>query len=307
MSVAAPGPGVEAIRSSPIGKRRLKSGAALQHVRADAEHWHTEFVDNDPTGRGLHLLLENPTVAETSAAFESVATYIKRGWKGEALWGGQFGFAFSGHGGRDGTVCLKDGSLRVADILPDVAEQISPKGNARLMSRLFLDSCHAGAAVGHALESLPRSVSLRDAYAAALHDEEAGEYDELGHGLMTYAAKLSTPLHERGELIDKLIRAGAWKVASDGSVAPREEFEYPDDLAQEVRTSLVDFDLLPFLSGGGQHVLDVMNDRVVTVRGRGVIDLADEFDADEVDSYTLFRLIEDLCRAPLDLGIRSGR
>lgn len=307
VSIAAPGTDEAVVLTTPIGTKRSKAGATLTCVLADAAYWRSQFAENDGDGNGLRLLLDDPSVSDVHVAIERVTRHLAQGWRDDGIWGAQFGFAFSGHGERDGTICLSDGQLSVAEILPAIASELHPQATAQLMSRIFLDSCFAGAALCMALESLPPSVSLRDAYGAALHDEEAGEYDVLGHGLLTYAAKHQTPLHVRGQMVDRLLKEGAWAVDSSGAIGPRDEFDYPEDLSDAVRNSLIDFDLVPFLSAGDQHVLDIMNTRSIRVRGRGEIDLASEFGTDAVDAYTLYRRLEDLTRKPLDTGHSTAR
>lgn len=290
---------------SPVGSRRSKAAATLRYALADAEYWLSEFESNVGSGPDdIHVLLADPSVAELDSALDQVREHLASRWQPNAIWGAQFGFAFSGHGSPDGTILLSDGSFDVCSILPTIVPDLRPTDSSRLMGRLFLDSCYAGAALCQSLASLPPSVSLRDAYAAALHDEQAWESDELEHGFMSYIAGHASPIDAQAELLQALVDAGAWKVDSSGRLAPVPSFVYSGGLTEQVRRNMMDFDLMPYLSEGDQHVLDVMNTRVVTVRGRGRFDIMEEFGDNAFDACDLYRIIEDLTRLPLDLGVR---
>jgi hypothetical protein len=155
---------------------------------------------------------------------------------------------------------------------------------------------------------LPSRVSLRDALASSLHDEESYEYEELGHGLFTYVMKRSAVdlAQHSDRIIDVLTRNG-WRIEGDRLVPP---LKLPGTspllqpglpLRERFGNTLVDLQALPYLSDGDQHALDVMNSHLITVRGRGDLDIA----VDDVSSIDeLAEQIEDMCRQrPLDLGV----
>ncbi len=174
---------------------------------------------------------------------------------------------------------------------------------------IALDCCYSGAALITTVIHLPSRVSLRDALASSLHDEESYEYDELGHGLFMYVMKHS-PV-DLAQHSDRINRCPYKEWLDDRGRPAPSAYQATWDLAltptgtpalkERFRNTLVDLQALPYLSDGDQHALDVMDSHLITVRGRGDLDIAVN-DVSSIDE--LAQQIEDMCRqSPLDLGV----
>lgn len=303
LCVAAPGPDQVSTKSGALGTKRSKAGSRLAYSTADAEHWAARFSDD---GLVTQVLL-NPGRDQLWLAIESMCLGIAGAWRSEAAWGAEVAFFFSGHGSRHGELVLHDSAVRVTEIVRRISEA-RPRSEPNLIKLgLALDCCYAGSGLLSVVADLPESVSLRDGLASSLHDEEAYEYDELGHGIFTYVLKNATGMDEHAKTVVEILTRSGWCVEQGVLVAPANlPVESPlmkagHELLGGFRETVVDLRALPYLSDGDQHALDVMNSHVVSVAGRGAIDLAEERIATVQE---LSEMIEDLCRMPLDLGIR---
>lgn len=309
LAIGAVGP--EAGRSvyGPAGVGRSKAGAQLRFVTADALHWRERFgsAGKDPRSF-LHDMLIDPTMEEVFDALHIAREFLARGWSPSGMWGGEFCLFFSGHGERDGSVVFRDGTIPLPELLGVVAAGIPARTDARLKLGVALDACFGGAALCGALYDLPDHVFLRTGLASSLHDEESFEYGALGHGLFTYVMKHQTPLEERGRTVrDLLVRQG-WTIGN-GELIPPDPWPSHSallparqELSERLASTVVDLEVVPYLSGREQHVLDIMNGHSVRVRGQGEIDLADCKDLLPLNE--LLARVEGLREAPLDLGIR---
>lgn len=302
LSVAAPGPAQTTRRGGALGKKRSKAGATLSYAVADARHWAERF------GIGSTQVLENPSISQFWTALERMRMRLSEEWSGDLTWGAEFNFFFSGHGTQRGDIVLRDGVVAISEVVTSLGDSAPSMASTRLKLGLALDSCYAGAAITDALLRLPRAVSLRDGLASSLHDEESYEYEELGHGLFTYVMKhLPDSLGEHSDRLLDIVTRHGWSIEGDRLVPPG---DLPSTspllqpglpLVERFKNTLIDLRALPYLSDGDQHALKVMNSHLVTVSGRGDIDLATE---EELSAKELAQQIEDMCRRnPLDLGI----
>ncbi len=302
LSVAAPGPAKTDARTGALGVKRSKAGASLRYAVADARHWAERFgIDNTQ-------VLENPSVTQFWTTVATIKRRLEAEWNSAAAWGAEFAFFFSGHGTRRGEIVLRDGDVGITELVASLADAPPTAASARLKLGFALDCCYSGAALITTVMHLPSRVSLRDALASSLHDEESYEYDELGHGLFTYVMKhRAVDLAQHSDRIIDVLTRNGWTIEGDRLVPPitlpgTSPLLQPGLLLQErFRNTLVDLQALPYLSDGDQHALDVMNSHLITVRGRGDLDIA----VDDVSSIDeLAEQIEDMCRQrPLDLGV----
>jgi len=122
--------------------------------------------------------------------------------------------------------------------------------------------------------------SLGDGLAASLHDEFAYEWPELKHGVYTYA------MANRGGLDKEPVPEGFAGDVHDA--AP-----ITNDVQERIRWQHLRRDPVAYLTDGKQHVLDVMNNHVLRVRGAGEMSLAElSHEVTEVDE--VLRILENL-------------
>jgi hypothetical protein len=274
ISIACDGSAPGVIRSGPGGLRRLRTGAQLQNVVADAQYWHKIFKEDvDPPGAGRHILLENPTKKDVLDALDDVGSYLEESIRvGAPGWpGGELHFAFSGHGTDDGKLELADNELSATELVDSIVAPMSSAKYTRRIGVVF-DSCYSGLTLAQLLlhPETGRHISLRDGFAAALHDEGAWELDHLGHGALTFTMKNAGNAHVD---FSKLARA------------------VQENDQKYLRLALQAFVPNPvtYLTEGDQHSIDLLNGHYVKVKGAGSIEV--------LGAVSLTQLLDALERA----------
>jgi hypothetical protein len=88
-----------------------------------------------------------------------------------------------------------------------------------------------------------------------------------------------TQPHELGDTVRDLLEAHGWAVERGCLVPPQplpvhSPLTPPSrELSERLARTIVDLDALAYLSDGEQNAIDIMNSRIVRLRGRGELDL----------------------------------
>lgn len=275
ISVGASGVAPSSIAvDGPWGMVRSRDGSVLEAVSADAEFWNRHFASHSDD-QGFHILLIDPSRDEVLSSAAAADRYLaqKRG----GHYAGEFHFAFSGHGTSDGELVLHDGVVSAVEIID--AATAGVEGASKRWIGMSLDCCHAARALAELLvySRICERFSLRDAFAASLHDEFAYEWPDLRHGVYTYT--MANP----GGPIPTDFPGGNIHDAAPLTDNTQERIEW-----QHLRS-----DPVAYLTNGEQHVLDVMNSHILSVRGAGEASLAD-LDHDVTDVQEILDIIEKL-------------
>src|SRR5436190_1322450 len=111
LAVACEGPADGRVRGGPLGLRRSRDGAKLEHARADAQFWYA------PSEAGHHLLLTNPTRREVAGAFDDCCSFLEQYANRQSWYGGTISFCFAGHAKDDGDLVLADGVVSAEELM----------------------------------------------------------------------------------------------------------------------------------------------------------------------------------------------
>lgn len=271
--IGCEGPEDGLLRSGPLGSRRSRDGAHLEHVLADARHWRESFSDagkdqsdgNRSTIDPLVITLENPTQAVVNDAIAECGSFLQQFRERPDWSGGSFYFAFAGHGTEEGDLVLTDGELTSDELVELIAASVEPDPPIRRRLGLVFDSCFSGLTLARImLHPLHGSrVSILDGFAAAMHDELAWEIDALGHGALTFT--MANPGNAHVDR-DRLARA----------------VEQGDE--RYLRLALQGFVPNPvsYLTEADQHSLDLLNGHLLEVKGLGSVDVLGDVSLDQL-------------------------
>lgn len=273
VAIGCQGRGSGLVRTSPVGTRRSRDGAQLDHVLADAKHWYEAYHEEAEAwseerrdgDNPRFILLENPTRAQVADAIAECGQFLHQ-FKDRPNWnGGSFFFSFAGHGTDEGDLELADDKLSPDEFIEFVAATVDPNPPRRRRLGLVFDSCFSGLTLArimvHPLHG--EQVSISDGFAAALHDELAWELASLGHGALTFTMRNRGNAH-----VDRNVLA---KAVEQGNEA-------------YLRLALQGFVPNPvtYLTEGDQHSLDLVNGHWLEIKGWGGVDVLGEVSLDEV-------------------------
>lgn len=268
--VACEGPEEGTLRTGPAGSRRSRDGAKLAHVVADAEYWAEQYRGEKSQAHHV-IFLRNPTSAAVVAAIAEAGDHLQKHKSAPAWGGGQFNFAFAGHGTEAGELVLIDASLSADVIANTIVEHTWAGHESKLRLSVVLDCCFSGRTLAELLLHPFHGLHyfLIDGFAAALHDELAWELEAWGHGALTFTMRNPGNGH-----VDRKRLARA--------VEENDE-EY-------LRLALQAFVPNPvtYLTAGDQHSIDLINGHSLQIKGCGTIDVLGQPTRDQ-----LFRAIEE--------------
>jgi hypothetical protein len=273
VAIGCEGPSAGLVRTGPLGVRRSRDGAHLEHVLADAQHWYKEFKRDEEGGRDERqsgvdpfvVLLENPTRAAVADAIAECGAFLRR-FRDRPDWaGGTFHFAFAGHGTDAGDLVLADGGLSPDELAELAAASVDPNPPAKRRLGLVFDSCFSALTLARImLHPFRRSrLLITDGFAAAMHDELAWELDSLGHGALTFSMANRGNAHVDRDRLAKAVEQG-------------------DEIY--LRLALQGFVPNPvsYLTDADQHSLDLINGHWLEIKGLGVVEVLGDASLDQL-------------------------
>jgi hypothetical protein len=259
--VAAPGSGLGTTVDGPLGQRVSRDGASLKFTEADAAAWKRVFDNEDAGGDDapppFYTVLSNPTTTQLQQAVLDCHDFLDQ-FSADAAWGGgSLHFVFAGHGTTRGDLVLSDGKLPADDLMALLSRRTPGSPISRRLG-VVLDSCYSGLTLARMLthEAHTRDALLVDAFAAAMHDEQAWEIPDLGHGALTYAM---TAANEK------------FVIGGDDELALAVETQ--DEAAMRRKLFRMVPNPVSYLTQAEQHSLDLINGHALELKGLGTLEI----------------------------------
>ncbi len=279
ITISCSGPEKVVPTYGPGGVRHSRAGADLRFTKADGKFFDEHFGEHgsDYSTVSRQWLIE-PVVSELKEALHNAAVALsyhadKKSWNGGGII-----ICYAGHGADIcGALILRDGHVTAQELGQWIVDEAIPSEGHRHVD-LVLDSCFAGAFLAEFLafaSQNSRSLWITDARIASLHNEEAWEHRELGHGTWTYTFRSSFE---------------ARNLSGSADLATAVNLNNQRIIQKELHRFIPN--PVTYLTEGQQHVVEITNGHYVEVQGGGSFSLPlDEvFTADQV-KRTLIRAL----------------